>query len=388
MATNRAYIRGCAMVSAVGESQHNIALTCRNAIANPGTVRLPHSCDYPLPYYAIPGDTNTLSSEHLYQYIDKAVDMAVQDAALTAQEITQLPVFVGSTACDISDLEAHYQHDLRNDAHAIPLYRSGFGVLAGYIVDHLQSRGQEYSFNTACSSSANAILVAAQMIEHGRFDNALVVGVEARNQMSLHGFNNMMLLSPQTCRPFDKHRDGTVLGEGVGAILLSRYRPDASDYCQERPFYCLGGANLTDSDNITSSSAENIAAVMAQALENTALDPAAITIIKAHGTSTSANDSAEADGMQRIFGSDIPPFTSVKPFIGHTLGACGVLETIVMLACAKEGFVPATPGFTTLDEMCGCGPLTEALPFSEGNMMLNYFGFGGNNSSLLISNRP
>ena len=91
--------------------------------------------------------------------------------------------------------------------------------------------------------------------------------------------------------------------------------------------------------------------------------------------------------MRLIFGSELPPFTSLKPYIGHTLGACGVMEAIVLLACAKEGFVPRTPGFATPDEICGIQPLTQTMAFSGGNIMLNYFGFGGNNSSLIMSNR-
>jgi 3-oxoacyl-[acyl-carrier-protein] synthase I len=388
MTADRVYIRGCGVVSALGESQREIALACRDGIARPGRVNLPHSCDHPLPYYAIPGGPHEHSSSRLYQHIDKAVDSAVRDAALTPDELAQLPVFVGSTACDISDLESRYRHDLENGADAFPLYRSGFGVLAGYIVDTLRSRGREYSFNTACSSSANAMLIASLMIEHGRIDNALVVGVEARNQMSLQGFNIMMLLSPQACRPFDKHRNGTVLGEGVGAVLLSRRKPGASEYAGGNPYYCRRGANLTDSDNVTSSSAEMIAAVMRLALEHAEIEPGEVGVIKAHGTGTPANDGAEAQGMRRIFGRGPPPFTSLKSYIGHTLGACGIMETIVTLACAKEGFIPATPGFTTPDEMCGCRPLTQALAFAGGNIMLNYFGFGGNNASLLISNLP
>jgi len=388
MTTHRAYIRGCGVISALGETQKEIAIACRSGTANPGQLRLPHSSDHPLPYYAIPGDPDGLSSGRLYQLIDKAVDNAVQDAALTQDEVVNLPVFVGSTACDISDLESRYQYDLRNSDSAFPLYRSGFGVLAGYIIDRLQSRGREYSFNTACSSSANAMLTASIMIEHGRIDNALVVGVEARNQMSLQGFNIMMLLSPHGCRPFDQHRNGTVLGEGVGAILLSRRKPSTSEFSDHGPYYCARGANLTDPENITSSSAEMIASVMRLALEHSEIEPSDVSVIKAHGTSTPANDSAEAQGMRRIFGPDLPPFTSLKPYIGHTLGACGVMETIVMLACAKQAFIPATPGFSTPDETCGCRPLTEALHFAGGNIMLNYFGFGGNNSSLIISNRP
>lgn len=388
MSKNRVYIRGCGAISAIGTTQQEMALACRSGIARPSSTTLPHSCDQALPFYALPGESDAVSSQYLYQHIDSAVDCALHDAALTPDEISELPLFVGSTACDISDLESQYRHDIENNIQTYPLYRSGFGVLAEHVIERLQSCGQAFSFNTACSSSANALLIATRMIMHGRIDNALVLGVEMRNQMSLQGFNAMMLLSSQGSQPFDKHRDGTVLGEGVGAIILSRHKPDSSQFTAQNPYYCIGGANQADSINITSSSAEMIAAVMQQALDGTNFDPCNIDFVKAHGTSTPANDSAEARGMQQIFGSKLPPFTSLKPFIGHTLGACGVLESIVMLACLKEKFIPATPGFTTSDEICGCTPLTQPLSFSGGNIMLNHFGFGGNNASLIISNRP
>jgi len=388
MPKNRVYLRGCGVISAIGATQQAIALACRNGTARPGTTTLPHSCDQPLPYYPLPGESDETSNPNLYKHINSAVDSATHDAGLTADEISHLPIFVGSTACDISDLESHYEHDLQQpNIDASPLYRSGFGVLAEYIIDRLQSDGQEFTFNTACSSGANALLMATRMIEHGRIDNALVVGIETRNQMSLQGFNTMMLLASQECQPFDKDRSGTILGEGIGAIVLSRHKPDSSEFAAQPPYYCLGGANLTDSINITSSSAEKIAAVMQQALIETHLRPSEIEVVKAHGTSTPANDSAEAQGMHQIFGTDLPPFTSLKPYIGHTLGACGVLEAIVILACLKESFIPATPGFMTQDKACDCSPLTRAQPFNGGNIMLNHFGFGGNNASLIISNK-
>lgn len=389
MARNRVFIRGCGIVSAIGTTQQEIALTCHNGIATPGSTTLPHSCERPLPYYALPGETDKISSPDLYKQINAAVDSAIHDAGLTVDEISHLPVFVGSTAGDISDLESHYQHELHHaNVDASPLYRCGFGVLAEYIIDRLQSDGQQFTFNTACSSGANALLMATRMVAAGRMDNALVVGVETRNQMSLQGFNTMLLLAALHCQPFDKNRSGTVLGEGIGAIVISRHKPLSSDFSAARPYYCLGGANLTDSVNITSSDSSKIAAVIAQALTETGLHPADIKVIKAHGTSTPANDSAEAQGMRRLFGDQLPPFTSLKPYVGHTLGACGVVETIIMLACIKEHFVPATPGFTTLDETCGCTPLTQRLPFDGGIIMLNHFGFGGNNTSLVIANEP
>ena len=388
MSNKRVYIRGCGAITAVGNHQEEIALACHRGIAMPGSTILPHCDEQPLPYYALPNEVEKSANPHLYPLINSAVDSAVHDAGLTADEIKQLPVFVGSTAGDISDLESHYQHALKQNNRINPIYRSGFGVLAEHVINRLQSNSQAFTFNTACSSSANALLIAMRMIALGRCENALILGVETRNQMSLQGFNSMMLLSPKGSQPFDKAREGTVLGEGVGAIILSRHKPTSSSFMTPDPYYCMGGTNLVDSVNVTSSSGAMIAAVIQQALNDTATSPADVDIIKAHGTSTPANDSAEAEGMRQVFEGNIPPFTSLKPYLGHTLGACGVLEAVVLLACIKNNFIPATPNFTTIDEACGCAPLTQPHPFSGGNIMLNHFGFGGNNTSLIISNRP
>jgi 3-oxoacyl-[acyl-carrier-protein] synthase-1 len=127
--------------------------------------------------------------------------------------------------------------------------------------------------------------------------------------------------------------------------------------------------------------------VMALALRNSGLTPGDVDAIKAHATGTVYNDKTEAGGMKRLFGSNLPPFTGLKPYIGHTVGAAGATELILMTECAAAGFVPATPGFEELDPDLGIEPLRRSLPFSNGNLMLNYFGFGGNCASMIVTNR-
>ena len=152
---------------------------------------------------------------------------------------------------------------------------------------------------------------------------------------------------------------------------------------------CLGGANLCDTYSVTSHDEEGtaVAETMHRALKRAGSIPEEIGAIKAHATGTENNDKTECAAMKLVFGQRIPAFTCLKPFIGHTVGACGVSELILLTESIKAGFIPATPGFREEDETLNLSPLTENRPAGEGIFMLNYFGFGGNCTTLILSNR-
>jgi 3-oxoacyl-(acyl-carrier-protein) synthase len=154
-------------------------------------------------------------------------------------------------------------------------------------------------------------------------------------------------------------------------------------------FSCLGGANLCDTFSVTSHDEEGtmVAETMNRALARAGIDPGEICAVKAHATGTENNDRTECAAMRLVFGSRIPPVTCLKPFIGHTVGACGVSELILLTESIRAGFIPATPGFREMDEALNLAPLTENRPTGEGVFMLNYFGFGGNCTTLILSNR-
>jgi 3-oxoacyl-(acyl-carrier-protein) synthase len=259
--------------------------------------------------------------------------------------------------------------------------RSGYGMLAEVLARRHGFRGFRLTFNTACSSSANAALYAARMIARGELDHALVLGTESFNRMSLLGFASLMLVSESAARAFDASRDGLILGEGVGAIVLGRARPGQAAWL-------CGGANLCDTSSATNSRPEAIARVMKAALTDAGVAPGAVSAIKAHGTSTPSNDQAEGEGMKQLFGERLPPFTSLKGHMGHTLGACGALETAGLLATLREGFLPATAGFEETDPDLGIAPERGNRPAGAGTYLLNYFGFGGNNTSLVVRCPP
>jgi len=408
----RIYIQGQGIVCAIGNDNTAIVNACKNTPTPPNYVSLPHSVDKPVPYYfaknvakkvvknvaknaaqkvennmaniadsdfSINDDAQS-HSDNLYRYIKSAVSDAIVDANLNTQEIRKLGIFLGTSSNEIGVLESRYQFDLQTATDPYPLRINGFGELMAFIAQQFDIQGPQYNFVTACSSSANALTYAAQMIDAGKIEHALVVGTESFNYMSIFGFHAMMLLSDKQCLPFDARRDGIVLGEGVGALVLGARPRD------NRSFYIKSGANLCDTGGVTSSSPEAIAKVMQTALTRASLYIDDIPVIKAHGTSTVSNDTAEGQAMSMLFNDKVPPFTSLKPYLGHTMGACGAVELICLLACLGDGFIPKTPGFSQQDETLQISPLTQALPFTRGNIMLNFFGFGGNNSTFILSN--
>jgi 3-oxoacyl-(acyl-carrier-protein) synthase len=240
--------------------------------------------------------------------------------------------------------------------------------------------GPVLTLTTACSSSANALTVAANMLRRGEAQRALVIGVEGLSAGALTGFHSMLLLDREGCRPFDAARRGMQIGEAIGAIALEAL-PEAGD-----GDYFLGGANLCDTHHMTSASPDGSAmrAVMEQALAQAGLAAPDIAVVKAHGTGSQDNDAAESAAMRALFGERLPPFTSLKRYLGHTLGACGVVELAAFLGCLRAGFVPPTLGCATPDPALKIAPLSAAMPAPCGASMLNYFGFGGNYASLIL----
>jgi len=191
----------------------------------------------------------------------------------------------------------------------------------------------------------------------------------------------MQLLAKDIMRPFDQRRDGLVLGEGCGVILLG---PAGR---AQNGLFISGGASGCDTFSITTSNPDGVsnAKVMTQALNNACLVAEDVTAIKAHGTATPLNDDAEAAGMRQVF-EEPPPIFALKPYVGHTLGACGAVETVLISAAIRAGFLPVSGGYEVYDEELGVRPLTSAMAVGSGHFMLNFFGFGGNNASILLFN--
>jgi len=304
---------------------------------------------------------------------------ALREARLDADALRDAALVVGTSSFLFAG-EADFWRALAGTgvADMPPLTPPGQAALR--VAGQLGIEGPVLTLTTACSSSANALLVATALLRRGEVRRALVIGVEGLSAIALSGFHSLMLLDPEGCRPFDAGRRGMQIGEAVGAVLLEVGDEDGGDRL-------LGGANLCDTHHMTSATPDGSAmrSVMEMALADAGLQPADVAVIKAHGTGSLDNDTAEAAAMRALFDDDLPPFTGIKRYLGHTLGACGAVELAAFLGCLRAGFVPPTAGFTQPDSALRITPLTEFRSAPKGVAMLNFFGFGGNYASLLIA---
>ena len=304
---------------------------------------------------------------------------ALREARLDADALRDAALVVGTSSFLFAG-EADFWRALADTGEADMPQLTPPGQAALRVAGQLGIEGPVLTLTTACSSSANALLVATALLQRGEVRRALVIGVEGLSAIALSGFHSLMLLDPEGCRPFDAGRRGMQIGEAVGAVLLEVGDEDGGDRL-------LGGANLCDTHHMTSATPDGSAmrSVMEMALADAGLQLADVAVIKVHGTGSLDNDTAEAAAMRALFDDNLPPFTGIKRYLGHTLGACGAVELAAFLGCLRAGFVPPTAGFTQPDSALRVTPLTEFRSAPKGVAMLNFFGFGGNYASLLIA---
>jgi len=331
---------------------------------------------------------NAAPNEGFFGPVGRAVEQALSQAQIETTQRRTMPLFIGSSSYAIGESERRYAAALAHDdsvgageagGAALPVPLPGFGQVSRYLRDECSLYGPDFLFNTACTASANALLAAADWIVSGRSDRALVVGVELRNVTTISGFAGMQLLAADVMRPFDARRDGLVLGEGCGAIVLRAASPG------DGGVFVAGGASSCDTFSISTSNPDGtrIAAVMRDGLSRAGVAAADILAIKAHGTASPLNDDAEAAGMVQAF-SQLPPFFGLKSHVGHTLGACGAIETALVAGALQAGALPPSAGFGEFDERLDVRPLSESMAVVDGHYMLNFFGFGGNNASVIL----
>lgn len=330
-------------------------------------------------YYGIDdGERNSAVTIPL-QYLEEVVQKAIDKIGLTSEQLKRCGLFLGSSSNDLSlSLPLGKNFDGSQEA-VIACERIGNGYYAEQLIKRFGLHDFTLTYNTACTSSANAVLDAASMLEGEVIDYALVIGMEMFAPVTFEGFASMQLLSPGKIAPFDRDRQGILLGEAVSALFMSR------DDVADAPWYFRGGVSNCETHSVTGANPNGvgISQVITAALEKAGVQQSAVTAVKAHGTASALNDQAEMNGMRLAF-AQTPAFFSFKPYIGHTLGSCGSSELLLILECVDAGFVPSSPNFSNCDETLQLAPMQEKMPCESGLFMLNYFGFGGNNTSFVI----
>ena len=344
----------------------------------------------PAPYFSNPKEVRR--ADRCTQFAIAASEMALAQAGDLTADPARSGVFIGTGIGGIETLE--HQILVMND--------KGERRVSPFLIPMMMpnaapaSVSMRYGFQgpaentcTACAAGTHAIANAARLIAHGRCDVVLAGGSEAPFvRTAMAGFTNMTALSSAgISRPFDADRDGFVMGEGAGILLLEEW-----DMALERDATILaevlGGASTADAHHITAPSPGGVGAItcMELAMEEAGIKPADVTHINAHGTSTPLNDMAEAVAVNKLFGAAGPLLTSTKGITGHALGAAGALEAVAVVTAMQRRLVPPTAGHTTDDpDMPQINLVVgEPAPWTPGPALSNSFGFGGHNGSLVL----
>ena len=337
------------------------------------------------------------------QYAMVAADQAFSDSRLIVDEIDsdRAGVVWGSGIGGMSTFYNESKNFL--EGNGTPRFNPFFipklisDIPAGHISIKYQFRGPNFTTVSACASSTNALIDAFNYIKWNKADLFIAGGSEACvYETGIGGFNAMMALStrnndPKTAsRPFDKNRDGFVMGEGSGALVLEEYehakKRGAKIYAE------VVGAGLTaDAHHITAPHPEGLGAknVMKLAIEDAGIDVTDIDYINVHGTSTPLGDIAETKAIKSLFGDHAYNLniSSTKSMTGHLLGAAGVIETIACIMSVKNDIVPPTINHETndpdIDENLNL-TLNKAQKRTVNYALSNTFGFGGHNASMLV----
>lgn len=269
------------------------------------------------------------------------------------------PLFLASSSLDVGAREQGQGTD------------AGFLALAEHVARWLDWRGPVFTVSTACTSAVNATLSAAALLRAGEADEALVLGVEMGNRLSLAGFSAMQLLAPASAQPFGAARQGLVLGEAVAALRLSRW---------PARWRVAGGANVVDGRDPAGATGDAVAAMCLRALEASGLQAADLGLIKLQAAGSPGNDAVELAGLRQVF-ERLPPLVSFKAALGHTLGASGAAELALLTACIDSG---AWPRFDyPLDTSLHVALAAEA-PASARYVLAAILGFGGGHAAVVL----
>ena len=313
-----------------------------------------------------------------------ALGEALDEAHLTSDQLPKVGFISGTTVGGMDMSEQYYLDYLNGDAHKEYIAVYDCGSCSEMTAGHFGKFAFATTLATACSSAANAVIQGANMIRCGKADIVVVGGSECITKFHLNGFNSLMILDTKPCRPFDATRSGLNLGEGAAYLVL-----ESAESAKRRgiePQALLSGyGNACDAFHQTASSPDGEGAfrAMKEALELAGLQPADIDYINAHGTGTPNNDVSESQAMMRLFGQ-VPPVSSTKPFTGHTTSASGSIEAVFCILALQHGFLPVNLNWSQAMDN-GIVPVAKPEKRTLKHVLCNAFGFGGNDSSLLIS---
>ena len=318
-----------------------------------------------------------------------AVRQALAEAQLpeTAPKNRRVVLISGTTVGGMDITEQYYDSFATSDEHLDCLKKHDCGSSTEEIAA-MFGISECTTISTACSSAANALILGANLLKTGQADLVIAGGSEALTRFHLNGFNSLMILDHEPCRPFDAQRAGLNLGEGAAFVVMET-EASARERGAEIHAWLTGYGNACDAFHQTASSdnGEGAYRAMTEALEMAHLKPEDIDYVNAHGTGTPNNDLSESAALKRVFAEKMPLISSTKAFTGHTTSASGSIETVICLLAMQHHFVPANLRWEH-QIPDGITPTTGVKDVTLKHVVCNAFGFGGNDSSLILSAVP
>lgn len=405
----RVVLTGLGAITPLGLTIETLWKSCLSGCSAAAPITTFDTADYPTRFAAEVKDwdptrymerKDARRMDRFVQFALAAARDAVADAGLTidAENADRTGVFVGSGIGGLSTIEAQHRVLLdRGPGRISPFLIPGIicDMGAGFISIALGARGPNSCVTTACATGTNCIGDAYETIRRGDADTILAGGSEACiTPLGLAGFCAARTCSTRNdaperaSRPFDKDRDGFLMAEGSGIVVLESLTTAVAR--NARIYAELVGYGMSaDAYHITAPAphGEGAARAMKAALRSAALQPEEIDYINAHGTSTELNDKNETAAIKTVFGEHAYriPVSSTKSMLGHLIGAAGAVEAVLCSLALRDGMIPPTINYETPDPECDLDYVPdEARPAAIKTVMSNSFGFGGHNATLIL----
>ena len=395
-------ITGEGIICAIGLDKPSVLFSLKEKRSGIGTVRYLNSTHRELPVGEVPMSNDDMRSQLGLNdaslvnrttlmgmlAVRQALEDAGVDSAMVKEKALRVVLVSGTTVAGMDVTESFFRYLEQSDDALKCLNYHSAGTSTRMIADYFDFFAEYTTISTACSSAANAILLGSRLLAEGEADIVVAGGTEALSVFHLNGFNSLMILDHEQCRPFDANRAGLNLGEGA-AFLVMETESGANRRAVKPHAYLVGYGNACDAFHQTASSENGEGAYLAmkEALTMAGLESQDIQYVNAHGTGTPNNDLSESIALKRIFGDQMPLISSTKSFTGHTTSASGSIEAVICILALTHQFVPANLGWSQAAEDV-IVPTMGDESCQLQNVVCNSFGFGGNDTSLVFSLSP
>lgn len=320
-----------------------------------------------------------------------AAKLAIEDSEIHLSDIdaTDMGVIVGTTMGESQAIESIDETWVtRGEENIQPKWITQYpgNTLAMNVSREIGARGISTVIPTACAAGNYAIGYGFDLIRTGRLSSVVVGGADAFSRIAYVGFNRLYAMASTMCQPFDNSREGMLLGEGAGFLVLESKR---TALLRKAHIYAevIGYALSCDATHMTIPSIDGVAHVILKALGYSGIDAAEVDYISAHGTGTKMNDKIECYAIHKVFGprGKTIPVSSIKSMLGHTMGAASALEAIACSLAISESVIPPTINYQQHDEDCDIDCVPNNCREKKVNIALNNsFAFGGNNACLVF----